>query len=494
MVRELVAVDFESFVRKAFHTITGERLSADPYVGVLCKAVVDVQAGNIKRLVTNAPPRHAKSLVTTVGGTAWELAHNPTTKVMIVCYSEDLAEFMSNKVRDVMNSDWYMAAFPTRIREGRNRSMHFETTAGGQVFANHLGGGITGHGASLIIIDDPADIKAAEAPDRLAEVNGIFDRILRNRLNDPKWDRIVIVAHRIHPNDLSGHVLRQGGWTRVNLPFVAERDEVHLTLEGVWHRQAGELLRPDAFSDDEIAAVLGLTGTPDFRTLYQGTPEEPTWQLRPEHFPLFEVVPAGVGGIVISVDPAHVPRERNSYSVMQAWRSNGTMHFLLDQWRDKVAPRELADQLRVFMRRHPPSVVLIENASAGISMLPHLAERARGERFAVESISPGNRSKFARFADVVPMILAGRVHLPSKVFTPSLIGELTTFPIGGSDDQVDAMAQYLAWAIDHPFVPLRPARAMGLITTNNRRHIEADKVQRCFPGLRGRGRFFSRKR
>jgi predicted phage terminase large subunit-like protein len=451
VLRYLLRTDFETFARTAFETGCGEPLSNDRYLGVIFKAATDLYEGETRRLVLSMPPRHAKTLLFTVCLTAWTLAHRPSAKIMIVCYDERLARFIADKVRDVLMSSWFLATFATRIRDGHNRSMDFGTKGGGRVFANYLGSGITGHGADLIIIDDPADIADAKAPHRLLDLHTTFDAIIRNRLNHPKKGRIAIVAHRIHPDDLSGHVLRQGGWTHVKLAFIAEHDETHLTNGKKWRRRAGELLRPDEFTASDVAALRTPTAVPDFRTLYQQSPEERTWQILAEDFPFFHSVPPEAGGVVLSIDPAYVPGVRNSYSVIQAWRSDDDDHYIIDQWQQKATPADLRSALARFINRHRPKVVLLENSSAAIAAMDYLKSRAARDGFELHLISTANKSKFERFSAVVPLIKARSVHLPSaEAWSVSIVAEVTLFPRGRSDDNVDAIAQFLSWMRDRP--------------------------------------------
>lgn len=480
-MRRLVQADLETFARKAFRTASGEDLSDDCYIGVVLKAVRDVHEHKVKRLVFSMPPRHGKTLVFTVVLTAWELAHRPSAKIIIVCYSANLARDISDKVRDVLRASWFRKAFPeTRLRRDHDRAMDFSTTAGGQVYANHLGPGITGHGADLIIADDIHDIGDARAPHRLAEAIETFFSDVLNRVNHPSSARIAIVGHRLHPNDLCGYVVRAGGWTQVKVPFVAERDETYATLYGVWHRRQGELLRVGEYTDAEVEILRRLTTVPNFDTLYQQSPPEALWRISPDDFPLFEVLPAGVGGAVISVDAGHVPGERNSFSVIQVWRSAGPHHFLIEQWRGKVTPTELEKVLRSIISRYRPGVVLIERASAGISLLTALERRSQHRAFILEAISPGNRPKVERFAKVVATIASRLVCLPAgDVGTSDLIDELTSFPDGAADDQVDALTQYLIWQADHPRVSPPPPHETGAGRIGGRR-FAAGQIRNFF--------------
>jgi hypothetical protein len=58
----------------------------------------------------------------------------------------------------------------------------------------------------------------------------------------------VLIMHRLHEDDLAGHVLEQEPWEVLRLPAIADDDELHW-FEGVFGhqsfgRQAGEALHP----------------------------------------------------------------------------------------------------------------------------------------------------------------------------------------------------------------------------------------------------------
>jgi hypothetical protein len=55
--------------------------------------------------------------------------------------------------------------------------------------------------------------------------NDWFDHTLYSRLNDKLRGAIVLIMHRLHEGDLTGHVLAQEAWEVVRLPALAEEDE-----------------------------------------------------------------------------------------------------------------------------------------------------------------------------------------------------------------------------------------------------------------------------
>ena len=63
-----------------------------------------------------------------------------------------------------------------------------------------------------------------------------------SRVNNPKAARYLVVAQRIHADDLSGRLLAEGGWTHVCLPLVAEKNTILKGGAGPrWKRLAGAM-------------------------------------------------------------------------------------------------------------------------------------------------------------------------------------------------------------------------------------------------------------
>ena len=65
-----------------------------------------------------------------------------------------------------------------------------------------------------------------EAPCREG-ANEWYDSTLYSRLNDKAKSAIVLVMHRLHEDDLAGHVLAREDWEVLRFPAIAEADERH---------------------------------------------------------------------------------------------------------------------------------------------------------------------------------------------------------------------------------------------------------------------------
>ena len=223
----LLRSDLRSFVWKSFQTI----LPGTPYlpnwhIDAIVHQLMRVQAGDISRLLINQPPRSLKSICVSVAYVAWLLGHDPTRRVIVVSYANELAAELHRQFRMVIDAPWYRALFPA-MRPARDSGTELVTTAGGGRYATSVGGTLTGRGADLIIIDDP--LKAEEAMSEPARKRVIdwYAGTLVSRLNDKEHGPIVVVMQRLHENDLAGHLLGQGGWEHLDLPAIAVDDSRH---------------------------------------------------------------------------------------------------------------------------------------------------------------------------------------------------------------------------------------------------------------------------
>jgi hypothetical protein len=234
---------FLAFVMKAFASLNkGSSLGQEKYLKLLADRLARVAEGETKRLVVNMPPRHFKTFMGSICLPAWTLAHNPSAKIIILTYGQDLADKIAYAIREILRSEWYQEAFRSRIKKDRAKLMDFVTTEGGGVRSLSIEGGVTGFGADFIIIDDPVEIKDCGNTKRLERVNELFDNEIQTRLDHPKKGCIVVIAHRISEDDLSGHVLKKGGWKQVKLPLIAPRARTYeIDEDEVWTRKKGEI-------------------------------------------------------------------------------------------------------------------------------------------------------------------------------------------------------------------------------------------------------------
>src|SRR5690242_9936673 len=84
--------DLMSFAIKTFdHVAPAQRFSRSWHQDAIAWHLEQARLGRIRRLIITLPPRHAKSIMASIAFPAFVLGHDPTTRVVCVSYSADLA-------------------------------------------------------------------------------------------------------------------------------------------------------------------------------------------------------------------------------------------------------------------------------------------------------------------------------------------------------------------------------------------------------------------
>jgi predicted phage terminase large subunit-like protein len=393
---------------------------------------------------------------------------------MVVTYSKDLAQNISRAIRDVLESPWFKAVFPTRVSKTHRKSNNFSTTAGGEVYATSFDGSLTGFGGDTIIVDDAHNITDVQSPEQLQRTIDLFHSILIQRLNDMKKGRIMVVGHRVHENDLSADLLEEGGWAHLALPIIAPRDQTYKTAYGRWHRRKGELLRPDADDVERIERLRWKLVNPPFELLYQQDVEGQSLPaLTAEHFPPFDWDAIRNLPRFISVEPGTDEGDKRSYSVLLLWASNGVTHYLIDEIRERCNFRKLVEITKALARDNIGAPILIEKTASGPALLSALSERQQRRAHA---ITPRD-SKTTRLRRHYDKFLSGRIRLPFEAeFREKYIKEFIEFPHGRHDDQVDATTQFLDFIENHDDLDFSRTTRPGTIAAGYNSQYETGAV------------------
>jgi predicted phage terminase large subunit-like protein len=460
-MEKLIRNSFIAFAFKCYATINiGRRLEPHPYLKLLVKEFELVAKRKTHKLAVSVPPRHGKTTMGSIALPAWIVGHDPAARVMIITYGAELAEDIVPQIRTVMQSDWYTQAFQTRLTKKKVDDLI--TTDGGRIRAVSIEGTTTGRGGDYLILDDVVQIKDHDNVKVLERANELFDSAIRTRLDNPKEGCIVILMHRLHENDLIGHVSQQNAWKRIVLPLIAPKSRKYDLGNGeIWHRKKGEPLRPGAMTARQIAELRASKQKPGFETLQQQNPGGvDRLRLKPEHFPTFEPaqVPLAELPVILSIDPGLKGGATNDYSVIQAYSPYQGGHLLRDQWRERARFDELYRACLGFINRYRPSIVLIEDTGMGPMLSDKLKPRLGME---IVSVKQPSEDKIERLRKHRRLLRRGFVQVPaSALWLDDFIAEVTLFPYAPFDDQVDAMTQYLGWIVLHPNPKTRPPRGL----------------------------------
>jgi predicted phage terminase large subunit-like protein len=162
--------------------------------------------------------------------------------------------------------------------------------------------------------------------------------------------------------------------------------------------------------------------------------------------------------VVLSIDPGQKGGPTNSFSVIQVWAPKDGAHLLLDQWREQASYREFRSEVRLFILKYRPSVVLIEGTGQGPALSSDIKPQNGME---IVVITPSG-DKVERLRKYRRIIRDGLVQLPQNApWSHEFLNEATQFPYGPFDDQMDALSQYLNWVTEHPHPNKRPPRAIA---------------------------------
>jgi predicted phage terminase large subunit-like protein len=428
-------------------------------------------------VIINMPPRHLKSHLASVSFPAWCLGHEPGMQILCVSYAQDLADKLSRDCRRIMASAWYQRIFPTRLSPERQAASEFETTAQGCRLATSVGGVLTGRGADLIIIDDPLKPEEALSQSQRRTANEWFD--------DKENGAIILIMHRLHEDDLTGHVLAQEDWEVVRFPAIAEEDETQL-LDTVWgrkrvSRRQGEALHPAREGAQILERIRHMIGEYNFAGQYQQAPAPLGGGLVKRgwfrHYAASEL-PRDFDRIVQSWDTANKATELSDFSVCTTWGIAAKNLYLLDLVRRRMEYPELKRELHAQYERFRPSVVLIEDKASGTQLIQELI--AEGLH-AVTRYQPQS-DKVMRMHAQTAMIENGFVHVPDAApWLAQYLHELTSFPNGRYDDQVDSTAQMLDW---FKRVAGSPSSGAGIWELYRQRAEELHRAQMPGPRVR----------
>ena len=101
----LVQSNFLAFAMKAFASLNqGQSLSASLILTCWPTSWPASLAGEIKRLIVSLPPRHGKTFMGSICLAAWILAHNPSAKILLLSYGQDLADKIARSIRNILRS------------------------------------------------------------------------------------------------------------------------------------------------------------------------------------------------------------------------------------------------------------------------------------------------------------------------------------------------------------------------------------------------------
>lgn len=404
----------------------------------------DVADKKSPRLIITMPPRSGKSELVSRRFPAFALGRNPDLQIIATSYSSDLSQRFNRDVQRVIYDEQYFELFPkTKLNNSRvrtdSRGSYIRTSDlfeivghAGAYRSCGVGGGITGQGADILIIDDPIKDRAQAASKTIRDsIWDWYTSTAYTRLSP--GGGVIVMATRWHTDDLIGRLIQRMGegdtFRIVNYPAIAEHDELH--------RKAGEALHPERYPLSTLLQIQKTIGSRDWEALYQQHPV-------PDGGALFKLewfrrwtatsLPPEFDHTLMSWDMTFKDSKNSDYVVGQVWGKKGPNFYLLDQVRGQWDFVKTKEMVRVLAHKWPRVVrKLVEDKANGSAVISELKSTVSG----FVPITP-TESKEARASSVTPYFEAGNVFIPedsAAPWVPHYVSELLEFPAGSHDDQ-----------------------------------------------------------
>ncbi len=463
-----------------------------PHLAYINEAIVDLIEGRSphKRLLITTPPRHGKSLISSVYTPAWYLNRYPDMRVILSSYGDDFAATWGRQVRDLIENN----AGKLAIRVSKDSSAANRWSVDGhrgRMVTAGVGGQLTGLGANLFIIDDPVK-DAVEASSAV--------------VRDQKWDWwrqvaqtrlepggvVILIQTRWHEDDLAGRILLHEPelWTHINLPALAEEDDL-------LSRSPGEALCPPRYDENALGAIRTSIGTQAFSALYQQRPqpegggafkksdfrywypqaaEEKTYALQDPDGTI--LVPQKECWRFVTMDLALTNKTTSDYTVAAVWDVapwlDPSRLILVHVERTRIEGAEHVDFAERLWKQYKPTFVGVEEAMQGSMTMSFLQRKG----VLVRALKHKSKDKPFRAKDAELLVENHRVYFPKRAeWLGAFEHELLLFPSGTHDDQVDVLA-YAAKEL-----------LAGVNMARKPKEPEPDTLEaRCWAQVTGRGK------
>lgn len=384
----------------------------------VCKALVKVFNGDIKRLLINIPPRYGKTEML-IHFIAWCLARYDDCNFIYVSYAHALAAKQTATVRQIVTHPEFTNLFKLKLSGDTQAKDNFETTAHGSVYGVGAGGSITGRGAGLsgverfsgaIIIDDIIKPEDALSDTIRDSRNDWYLNTLQSRLNDRETP-IIYIGQRVHEEDLAGKLRNNFDGQKWDEIVLAALDSAGNALLDSKHTKADLMLMSD-------------TSPYVYASQYQQNPQPSGGGIyKPEWFVKLDIEPKLLATFIVG-DCAETDKSYNDataasfFGIYQlefhgvAIKDLYGLHWI-DCLEARVEPCDLEAAFMGFLAncmRHSvqPKQAYIEKKSTGTTLVSVL-KKLQGIAIIPIERNSNSGSKISRFISVQPFVSSRQI-------------------------------------------------------------------------------------
>jgi phage terminase large subunit-like protein len=241
-----------AFMRLFWHVVDTSDFLDNWHLHAKCDVLESMSRGELRSVTISEPPASCKTLLCSV---FWPLKHwikDPTASWLMLGWDPTNVKSASGKVRTIVDSDLFKAAFPEfRLASSAQPEGDFDTTKGGKRVSKSVGENITGKHFTHHVYDDllkPQAIKsdvAGEHQPALLNARRLVEVIATTRAKDLRTLTRLLTAQRLHEMDPTGALREDPDWEHLTFPEEhAPQKWVGLSQAYEKREQEGELLWP----------------------------------------------------------------------------------------------------------------------------------------------------------------------------------------------------------------------------------------------------------
>lgn len=413
------------------------------HIGAVCEHLEAVSRCEIMRLVINIPPGCSKSRLT---GCFWPLVHwlkQPTDRFMFASFDGSNTIKQARDSLDVSSSPWWKSRFgDIYVTSSNSGTGEYENDKGGYRIATSVGGKGLGKHCHIQCGDDlvkPLDM----SKDSLSKAWDWWSSTMASRRADPKTFRRVLIMQRLHELDPAA-LAEKDGYEVLRLPMRFEPKACSYTsIGGDPRTEDGELLWPNRIDEATVKNMEKELGVHAPAQLQQrpvaegGSIFQRDWLLK-----TWKVLPPTNQLWIQSWDCTFKDASTSDFVCGTVWCRVGGQIFLVDRFKERCSFTATCSAIEAMTKKYPRAISkLIEDKANGAAVIDTLQKKIPG----LIAVNPEG-GKDTRANAVSGLFQSGSVLLPEDAeWLEDYRSEMTAFPRGAHDDQVDSSTQALLY-------------------------------------------------
>jgi predicted phage terminase large subunit-like protein len=452
-------ISFREYIEEGWkEAATSSELKNEFYVNAIAEHLEALYNREIKNLIINIAPRHAKSTICSVLFPTWIWTFNPEHQFITASYSDRLVTRDAVASRRLILSDWYQSNWGHlyELREDVNQKKLYETDKNGRRYSTTVAGGGVGEGADIIIVDDPhkpLEVKSKVYRERVIDW---FVDTLSTRWNNRDTFAKLIIMQRLHENDLCGYLIdnEPNEWCILRLPTEFEGDRSKNLFGWSDPRTIeGELLSPSLLNEEAVEKEK-KKGRIRWANQFQQrpVPEEGGHVLKSNILKYKKEELSNLDLVIASFDLAKGINPRSKFTVGTVWGKKKDNKYLLKMIRKKILFGEQIDEI-VTLAEEMRNIeyILIESELHGTAVIEEVRKRLREKNLKTRIIPIDvkglNKDKETRFLSIAKDFEELKIYVPdsSGAWVDIWIDEITKFPLSTYTDIVDSTSQAITW-------------------------------------------------